>query len=86
MSILAWLIFGLISGFIAGKIVDGSGRGIIVDILLGVVGAMVGGWVFTFFGEAPVTGFNIYSMVVAVVGSIIVLVIYHALFKRGPRI
>ncbi len=79
MSVIAWLVLGLISGFIASKIVNKNGEGLILDIVLGVVGAAVGGWVFTFFGAAPVTGFNIYSMVVAVVGAVIVLVLYHAI-------
>ncbi|HEY1613487.1 MAG TPA: GlsB/YeaQ/YmgE family stress response membrane protein [Rhizomicrobium sp.] len=79
MSILAWIVLGLISGFIASKIVNKSGEGIIVDILLGIVGAVVGGWLFARFGEAGVTGLNLYSMLVAIVGAIIVLVIFHAI-------
>ncbi len=82
MSILAWLILGLIAGFIASKIVNKSGEGIILDIVLGIVGAIVGGYLFTAFGAAPVTGLNIYSMVVAVVGAIVVLIIYHAVVGR----
>ncbi len=82
MSILAWLVLGLISGFIASKIVNHSGAGILLDIVLGIVGAMVGGWLFATLGATPITGFNIYSMFVAVVGAIVVLVIYHALFGR----
>ncbi|HEY5047038.1 MAG TPA: GlsB/YeaQ/YmgE family stress response membrane protein [Rhizomicrobium sp.] len=82
MSIIAWIILGLISGFIASKIINKSGEGLIVDILLGVVGAFVGGWLFTRFGYAGVTGFNIYSMVVAVIGAIVVLLIYHLIVRR----
>jgi uncharacterized membrane protein YeaQ/YmgE (transglycosylase-associated protein family) len=82
MSILAWLILGLIAGFIASKIVNHSGAGILMDIVLGIIGSMVGGWLFTTFGAAPVTGLNIYSMFVAVIGAIAVLVIYHAIFGR----
>ncbi len=82
MSILGWLILGLIAGFIASKIVNHTGSGVLLDIVLGIVGAMVGGWLFTTFGAAPVTGFNIYSMVVAVVGAVVVLVVYHAIFGR----
>lgn len=82
MSILAWLILGLISGFIASKIVSKSGEGLILDIVLGIVGAFVGGFLFTQFGAMPVTGFNIYSMFVAVVGAIVVLLIYHAVAGR----
>lgn len=83
MGIIAWLVLGLISGFIASKIINKSGEGLIVDILLGIVGAFVGGWLFTKFGAAGVTGFNIYSMFVAVVGAVVVLVIYHMLFRRS---
>jgi len=82
MSILAWIVLGLIAGFIASKLVSGSGEGLVLDIVLGVVGAVVGGFVFNQFGAAGVTGFNIYSMVVAVVGAVLVLVIYHAVAGR----
>jgi uncharacterized membrane protein YeaQ/YmgE (transglycosylase-associated protein family) len=82
MSIIGWIVLGLISGFIASKIVNKSGEGILLDIVLGIVGAVVGGWLFTTFGMAPVTGVNIYSMIVAIVGAIIVLVVYHALTRR----
>ncbi|MFL5252623.1 MAG: GlsB/YeaQ/YmgE family stress response membrane protein [Rhodopila sp.] len=82
MSIIAWLILGLIAGFIASKIVNKTGEGVVLDIVLGIVGAIVGGFIFSFFGAEPVTGFNIYSMIVAVVGAIVVLVIYHAVAGR----
>ena len=82
MSIIGWIVLGLIAGFIASKIVNKSGEGVLMDIVLGIVGAVVGGWLFTTFGMAPVTGVNIYSMVVAVVGAIVVLWIYHALTRR----
>ena len=78
MSIIGWLVLGLIAGFIASMLVNKSGEGMIMDIVLGVVGAVVGGFLFSFFGASPVTGLNIYSMVVAVVGAVVVLVIYHA--------
>lgn len=82
MGILSWLILGLIAGFIASKVVNKSGEGLILDIVLGIIGAVVGGWLFSFFGAAGVTGLNIYSMVVAVVGAIVVLLIYHAVVRR----
>ncbi len=82
MSILGWIILGLIAGFIGSKIVNKSGEGVILDIVLGIVGAIVGGYLFSVLGAAPVTGFNLYSMFVAVVGAIIVLVAYHAIFGR----
>ncbi len=83
MSIIAWLILGLVAGFIASKLVNKTGEGLVVDIVLGIVGAIVGGYLFTFFGAAPVTGLNIYSMIVAVVGAVVVLVIYHAVTGRS---
>jgi uncharacterized membrane protein YeaQ/YmgE (transglycosylase-associated protein family) len=82
MSILGWIILGLISGFIASKIVNRTGEGFFLDIILGIVGAIVGGFLFTAVGASGVTGFNLYSMVVAIIGAIVVLVIYHALFRR----
>jgi uncharacterized membrane protein YeaQ/YmgE (transglycosylase-associated protein family) len=82
MSFIAWIIVGLISGFIASKIINKSGDGLIVDILLGIVGAFLGGWLFNEFGMPGVTGVNLYSILVAVVGAILFLIIYHALFRR----
>lgn len=82
MSILAWIILGLICGFIASKIVNKTGEGAILDIVLGIVGALVGGWLFNTFGMAGVTGFNIYSMLVAIVGAVVVLLVYHAFTRR----
>jgi uncharacterized membrane protein YeaQ/YmgE (transglycosylase-associated protein family) len=78
ISIIGWIILGLIAGFVASKIVNKAGEGLILDIVLGVVGAVVGGFIFSFFGAAGITGLNIYSMVVAIIGAIVVLVIYHA--------
>jgi uncharacterized membrane protein YeaQ/YmgE (transglycosylase-associated protein family) len=83
MSILAWALLGLIAGFIASKIVGGSGQGILLDIVLGIVGAVLGGYLFSAFGATGVTGFNLYSILVAVVGAAIVLWIYHAIAGRG---
>jgi uncharacterized membrane protein YeaQ/YmgE (transglycosylase-associated protein family) len=82
MGFIAWIVLGLISGFIASKVVNKTGEGLIMDIVLGIVGALVGGWLFTRFGYAGVTGFNIYSMFVAVIGAVIVLLIYHLVFAR----
>jgi len=79
MSILAWIILGLIAGFIGSKIVNKSGEGVILDVVLGIVGAIIGGYLFNAFGAVGVTGLNIYSLFVAVIGSIVFLVIYHAL-------
>jgi uncharacterized membrane protein YeaQ/YmgE (transglycosylase-associated protein family) len=82
MGIIAWIIVGLIAGFIASKIVNKSGEGFFRDVILGIIGAMVGGWLFTALGANGVTGFNLYSIFVAVIGAIIVLVVYHAIFRR----
>jgi len=82
MTILAWIVLGLLSGFIGSKLVNKTGQGLFLDIVLGVIGAVVGGWVFNFFGSAGVTGLNVYSLVVSVIGAVIVLLIYHA-FRRS---
>jgi uncharacterized membrane protein YeaQ/YmgE (transglycosylase-associated protein family) len=85
MSIIAWIILGLIAGFIASRIVNKAGEGFLLDILLGIVGALVGGWLFRAFGMHGVTGLNLYSLLVAVVGAIVFLVVYHLLFPHRPR-
>jgi uncharacterized membrane protein YeaQ/YmgE (transglycosylase-associated protein family) len=82
MSFIAWIVLGLIAGFIASKLVNKSGDGMLLDILLGVVGAVVGGWLFNMFGMAGVTGLNVYSLVVAVIGAAVFLIVYHALINR----
>jgi uncharacterized membrane protein YeaQ/YmgE (transglycosylase-associated protein family) len=82
MSFIAWIILGLIAGFIASKIVNKSGEGLLLDIVLGIVGAVVGGWIFRAVGMSGVSGLNIYSLVVAVVGAIVFLLAYHLLFRR----
>ena len=79
MSIIAWIVLGLIAGFIASKIVNKSGQGVIVDIVLGIIGAVVGGFIFSLAGAEGVTGFNLYSIIVAIIGAIVVLVIYHSI-------
>jgi uncharacterized membrane protein YeaQ/YmgE (transglycosylase-associated protein family) len=79
MSIFAWIILGLVAGFIGSKIVNKQGEGLILDIVLGIVGALAGGWLFERFGQSGVTGLNIYSLMVAVVGAIVVLLVYHAI-------
>jgi uncharacterized membrane protein YeaQ/YmgE (transglycosylase-associated protein family) len=81
MSIIAWIVMGLVAGFIGSKIVNKSGEGLILDVVLGIVGAVIGGWLFTFLGAQGVTGFNLYSLFVAVIGAIVVLVIYHLIRK-----
>jgi uncharacterized membrane protein YeaQ/YmgE (transglycosylase-associated protein family) len=78
MSILAWIVLGLVAGFIGSKIVNKTGEGFVLDIVLGIIGAVVGGYVFNMLGASGVTGVNIYSLFVAVVGAVLVLVVYHA--------
>ena len=87
MSIIGWIILGLIAGFIASKIVNKTGMGFFMDLFLGIVGAIVGGVIFSALGASGITGLNLYSMVVAVIGAVIVLVAYHwgtvdGLFKQ----
>jgi uncharacterized membrane protein YeaQ/YmgE (transglycosylase-associated protein family) len=82
MSILAWLVVGLISGFLASKVVNKTGSGLVMDIVLGIVGALVGGFVFNAIGHSAPTGINLYSIFVSFIGAVIVLVIYHAIFRR----
>ena len=83
MSVIGWIILGLIAGFIAGKIVNKQGQGLMLDIVLGVVGAIVGGFLFSWIGAAGITGLNLYSMFVAIIGAVVVLWIYHAIFGRA---
>jgi uncharacterized membrane protein YeaQ/YmgE (transglycosylase-associated protein family) len=83
MSIISWIILGLIAGFIGSKIVDKQGQGIWLDIALGIVGALVGGFLFSLFGATGVTGLNIWSMIVAIIGAVAVLAIYNAVTGRS---
>jgi len=84
MSVLGWIVLGLIAGFIGSKIVNREGQGFLLDIVLGIVGAVIGGFLFSALGATGITGFNLYSMFVAVVGAIVVLWCYHALGGRRP--
>ncbi|PYE90590.1 GlsB/YeaQ/YmgE family stress response membrane protein [Phyllobacterium leguminum] len=83
MGFLSWILLGLIAGFIGSKIVNKSGQGMFLDIALGIFGAIIGGLVFSLFGATGITGFNIYSLIVAVIGSVAVLWIYHAITGRS---
>jgi uncharacterized membrane protein YeaQ/YmgE (transglycosylase-associated protein family) len=84
MGIISWIILGLIAGFIASKIVDKQGQGLWLNLALGIIGALVGGFLFDLVGATGVTGLNIWSMIVAIVGAIVVLLIYNALTGRRP--
>lgn len=79
MSILAWIVLGLIAGFVASKIVNRHGQGVVLDIVLGIIGAVVGGWIMAALGGQGVTAFNLYSILVAILGAVVVLVIAHAI-------
>ena len=79
MSFFGWIVLGLIAGFIASMLVNKRGEGMVLDILLGIVGAIAGGWLFHQFGSAGVTGFNLWSLMVAVVGAVLLLFIVHAI-------
>jgi uncharacterized membrane protein YeaQ/YmgE (transglycosylase-associated protein family) len=85
MGILSWLVVGLIAGFIGSKIVNRSGEGLVRDIILGIIGAVIGDAIFTELGLVGVTGVNLTSIVVAAIGAIILLVVYHAVMgRRAP--
>ncbi len=81
MSIVAWIILGLVAGFIASNLVNKGGAGSLGDIVLGVVGAVVGGFLFNAFGQRGVSGLDLWSLLVAVVGAVVVLVVYHAVSR-----
>ena len=83
MGWIAWIILGLIAGFIASKLVNKSGSGIMLDIAIGVIGAVVGGFIGSKLGLGGVDGFNLWSILLAVVGAVIVLMIYNAVARRA---
>ena len=83
MSFLVWIVLGLVAGFIASKIVNKKGEGLVLDIVLGVVGAIVGGWLAGFVGLSGVSGLNLYSLLIAVGGAVVVLLVYHAIRRAA---
>jgi len=83
MSVLAWIVLGLIAGFIASNILNRSGQGLLLDIVLGIVGAVVGGFLFSAIGATGITGFNLWSILVAIAGAVVMLWIYHAVAGRS---
>ncbi len=85
MGIIAWIVLGLVAGFIGSKIVNKTGEGLILDIVLGILGAIVGGFLFNAIGHEGVTGFNVWSLFVAVLGAVVLLVVYHAIVGRTGR-
>jgi uncharacterized membrane protein YeaQ/YmgE (transglycosylase-associated protein family) len=82
MSIVAWIIMGLVAGFIASRIVDHRGRGFVLDVVLGVAGALAGGFLFHLVGATGVTGFNLWSVFVSMIGAVILLWIARAFAGR----
>ena len=83
MSLFVWILLGLVSGFIASHLVNHRGEGVVLDVLLGVVGAIIGGWVFNIFGHIGVTGLNLYSIVVATAGAVVFLILYHTIRRHA---
>jgi uncharacterized membrane protein YeaQ/YmgE (transglycosylase-associated protein family) len=83
MGILAWLVLGGVAGFLASLLVNKQGEGMLMDIVLGIVGAVVGGFIAQFAGFAGITGLNLYSILIAIGGAVVVLVLYHALIHRA---
>jgi uncharacterized membrane protein YeaQ/YmgE (transglycosylase-associated protein family) len=82
MSILGWILLGLIAGWLAGVLVKGSGYGVIGDIVLGIIGAVVGGWITSTLMGIDVTGFNLESLLVAVLGAVVVIFIARLVSGR----
>ena len=86
MSILAWIVLGLIVGFLASAVMRGGGYGLVGDVIIGIVGALLGGFLFSVFGGSGVTGFNLYSLLVAFVGACILIVLLRALSGSRARL
>ncbi len=84
-GVIAWIVVGLIGGYLASRMVNKTGEGMVRDILLGVIGGIVGGVIFHLFGGRGVTGFNLWSILVAFIGAVVVLVVYHAITGQGRR-
>jgi uncharacterized membrane protein YeaQ/YmgE (transglycosylase-associated protein family) len=85
MSILAWMLLGLIAGFVASKLVNQSREGVMTDIAVGVVGALAGGWIFKQLGQPGVAGLDLWSLLVAAIGAVVLLVLYHTVTGIVPR-
>ena len=83
MGILSWIVLGGIAGWIGSMLVNKTGEGLFRDIVLGIIGGIVGGWLFAAAGSTGVTGFNLWSLLVAVIGAVVVLTLYHAIFRRS---
>ena len=85
LDVIQWIVLGLVAGFIGSKIVNRRGEGVLLDVILGVFGAVSGGWIFRAMGTAGATGFNLWSLLVAVVGAVVLLLIGHAVRRSLVR-
>jgi len=87
MNVISWIVLGLVAGYLGSTLVNKRGEGMFADIVLGIIGALVGGWLFSLIGSAGagVSGFNIWSLFVAVIGAVVSLVLWHALRGSGAR-
>lgn len=83
MGVIGWIVLGLITGYIASTLVNKRGEGLPFNILLGIVGAVIGGWIFTASGISGITGFNLWSLLVAVVGAVVFLMIWYAIRRSA---
>ena len=83
MSVTAWILLGLMAGVVASNIASSSGQRLLLDLVLGIIGAVAGGYLFAAIGTSDLTGFNPYSMLVAIIGAVVVLWLYHALNSRS---
>ena len=83
MGVLGWIVLGLFAGYIASTLVNKRGEGLPMDIVLGIIGAVLGGWLFNAFGATGVTGFNVWSLLVAVVGAVVLLVVWHSIRRSA---
>ena len=86
MGIIAWIVLGLIAGFLAGQVMKGGGYGLIGDIVLGIIGAVVGGFLASRLLGLDVNGFNVMSILIAFVGACIVIAISRAFTRSRARV
>jgi len=82
MGILLWIIFGALVGWIASAIM-GTRDGVVMDIVIGIVGAIIGGWLMSFFGQTGITGFNLYSFLVALLGAVVLIALVRAIRRTA---
>lgn len=85
INVFTWIVLGLIAGFIASTLVNKRGEGMFLDIVLGIIGASAGGWLFHLFGSAGVTGLNLWSLMVAVIGAVLLLCTWHTIRRSSAR-